>query len=253
MCRHMRSAGASRPVSRSKRQPAPVVVEVGLIGEERRSCRSCRGPPSARTPRRGLTSRIARIARIDARHCSSTARDEILLRADMGIPEPVERTEPRRRQRLIDRRVGRDPGIALCDGAGIGREALREMRDRAGWCRGGPLPWCTSPTMGRIPSSRALREARVGPAPVGSLQAFGGGPLPEHRKTERAQPEAGEAIEIVLARDRARSSPTGRGTRRLSGSRCIRPHPRARAVPIELGASCGLPASAPCDESCRPS
>ena len=115
------------PAEEIERQPAPLVLELGLV------------------PQRRSAKGLAEIVRLDEHGVRADASDrphrehdpatliqeraqETRVVGGMRVPVSVERAEARRRQRLVHRRVAVDPGVPLGDGSRVRREPLGEAR-----------------------------------------------------------------------------------------------------------------------------
>ena len=124
--------------------------------------------------------------------------DEGPIAAGMRIPDAVEAAEPGRRYRFVDGRPVVDPGKPLCDRRGEPRQPGGEPGiEQAGVA--GPAAVVHQADDGRETETAQGRQALVGEAPVGLLDRFRRCRFPEHRVADGADPERGEALEIVVA------------------------------------------------------
>jgi hypothetical protein len=118
--------------------------------------------------------------------------------ARVRVPVAVEPAEPGGGQRLVDRRVELQPGIALGHARGEGRDLRREV---------GPAEVGVARTAAVVqqPGDRGHAqvaqpaEPLVRPAPVGPVEAVGGDPLPEHGVADRADAQRRELVEVARA------------------------------------------------------
>ena len=117
----------------------------------------------------------------------------------MRVPDPVQRAEAGRRQRLVDRCVLLDPWIAGRDRGRVVGQLFRKIgRQQAGVPRTAAM---MEQADDRGHAEFAQRgQAQVGPAPVGVGQPVRRGALPQNRVAERAHAEGGETLEVRQAR-----------------------------------------------------
>ena len=83
----------------------------------------------------------------------------------MRVPVAVEGAEAGGGERLVDRRIGVEPRVALGDGAGVACELLGELRiEQVGIARAAAV--VEKPGDGADAERLEAAEALVGPAPV---------------------------------------------------------------------------------------
>ena len=108
----------------------------------------------------------------------------------------VEPGEPGGRQRLVDRRPGVDPRIALRHRTGVRGELRRKRRvEQVGVARSAAVVQ-QSADRGETELAHA-REARVGPRPVESVRRVGRDPFPQQRKANALRPQRRQPIDVV--------------------------------------------------------
>src|SRR5215210_5886416 len=114
----------------------------------------------------------------------------------MGIPVPVQTGEASCRERLVDRRVVRHPGIPTSDRSGVlGKQQGKGGLEQIGVA--GPAS-VVDQTYDRSYSQRLqTAETLIGPGPVRAGYTLGGGPLPEDRVTESADTQRRKALQVI--------------------------------------------------------
>ena len=188
-CGHARDRRAGRTSAsgaRSRTPPGTRSVAGACVLPRSSVCTSCA---------RGVTSRIAlhrghdRLALDD--HGARETRSSTARAGTSGRRA----RESRRRQRLVDRReVARPRDTARPRFA----RSARNASGNAGSIRlvsGGPLPWCTRPTIGVMPCARSRPRQSSTHRHARLAERFD--PLPEDREPDRAHAERGETVDVV--------------------------------------------------------
>ena len=125
--------------------------------------------------------------------------DEDAVIASVRIPDAGQAAEPRGRERLVDRRVVFNPGIACSHRAGEAGKLAGEGRiDQAGVAR--PAALVQQADDRRDAKFTQGRQAFVRPCPVRSGQAGASGALPQHGIAQRAHTKRSETLEVLHAR-----------------------------------------------------
>jgi hypothetical protein len=125
------------------------------------------------------------------------AQEEAVV-AGVRVPVAVEAAEPGRRQRLVDRRVELQPGVALGHPRGVLGEAGGEARPGESGVAGAAAVVDQPRDRGQAEPAQAA-EPLVRPAPVGAPGAVRGDPLPQHRVADGPDAQRGEVVEVARA------------------------------------------------------
>jgi hypothetical protein len=122
--------------------------------------------------------------------------EESLVARPMRIPMAVKPREPRRRERLVDRSVEIEMRVTLRHIGGMTRQKLGPGRiEHMGVTRAAAM--MTQARNGADAKRLEALQARIVPGEVRTVRALGRDCLPEHRMPQRADPEFGNAVEIL--------------------------------------------------------
>jgi hypothetical protein len=178
-------------------EPAAVVLVLGLVRQPGR------GQHPAQVLR--LHQPRARVHLPDRPHGEPDGVDlvdqhaqERAVVARVRVPVAVEPAEPGGGQRLVDRRVELQPGIALGHARGEGGDPRGEVRLAEVRVAGAAAVVQQPCDRGQAELAQPP-EPLVGPAPVGPVQAVRGHALPEHGVADRADAQPGEVVEVARA------------------------------------------------------
>ena len=190
------------PEEEVERQPAPLVLQLGLVGERRRAVDA---PEIV-----GLHELRRRVHRADRLHRQlhgpalrhERAREHARVLA-VRIPHAVQPREAGRGERLVHGRPVLHPRVALGDQCGVPGESAGEVGVDEARVRGAAAV-VREPDDGTDAERPEARQLRVRPAPVDlttGVLAVGRVLLPEHRVAQRADAQAREAFDVARARE----------------------------------------------------
>jgi hypothetical protein len=188
-------ARSDRAGQQIERQPPPRALERRL------------GPSLRGTERGaailGLDQTGTRCHLADGPHCHDRGAhlrqqrpDESTVVGSVRIPVSVEAAEPRRRQRLVDRREVLDPRVPARHRRGeLGQAGRERVIDERGVAR-------TAAVMDETDDRADVELAQpaeplVAPPPVDLVDAVRAETLPQHRVSQRANAERGEQLEVL--------------------------------------------------------
>src|SRR3954470_23194995 len=182
------------PAQQVPAEPAPVVEEFSMGGKPGRAVGLAQIV--------GLDELRLRVHAPDlahGEHRGPALVEERLLEcgrlAQMGIPNAVQGAEAGGRERLVDRGVPLEPGIAARHRAGVAGEAGRKgVADQTCFPRSAAV---VHEAGNRRDAELAQTvEALVAPGPVRSLERLGGSAFPEHWVAQRAHAERCDGFEV---------------------------------------------------------
>ncbi len=131
----------------------------------------------------------------DAIHLVEQCQPEGALVRAVRVPMAVESREAGGGQRLVDRRPGLDPGVALRDlGSKVGQAGRKRRVEQVGVA--GTAAVMDQSDKGTNAEFPKPFQPLVRPSPIGRLKPVGCHPLPKHGVTDRLETEFGEAVQV---------------------------------------------------------